>query len=196
MATGLGTRYRLIAWVTVTTSEPRDVGADRLRDARRFADLVHGRLVELGRTVGVAESLTGGLISVLLTEAPATSVTFRGGLVVYGTDVKHTIAGVRADDLTEHGAVHPVVAEQLASAARDRLGADYGIGATGVAGPGDQDGHPVGEVFMAIASPSAVTVNRYQFDGNREEVRLAAAAAALSDLLDVVQADVEAYEQA
>jgi nicotinamide-nucleotide amidase len=167
-----------------------------LRDARRFADLVHGRLVELGRTVGVAESLTGGLISVLLTEAPATSVTFRGGLVVYGTDVKHTIAGVRADDLTEHGAVHPVVAEQLASAARDRLGADYGIGATGVAGPGDQDGHPVGEVFMAIASPSAVTVNRYQFDGNREEVRLAAAAAALSDLLDVVQADVEAYEQA
>jgi nicotinamide-nucleotide amidase len=165
---------------------------ERLRDARWFADLAHGRLVEAGRTVGVAESLTGGLISVLLTEAPGTSVTFRGGLVVYGTDVKHSIAGVRADDLAKHGAVHRVIAEQLASGARDRLSADYGIGATGVAGPGAQDGRPVGEVFIAIASGSAITARRYEFTGSRAQIRLAAAAAALSDLTDTLRADAEA----
>lgn len=172
----------------VSNGRSPDVTADRLQDARRYADIAHGRLVEAGRTVAVAESLTGGLISVFLTEAPGTSVTFRGGLVVYGTDVKHTIAGVSEDDLAEHGAVHPVVAEQLASGVRDRLGADYGIGATGVAGPGDQDGRPVGEVFIAIASEAGVTAKKYEFAGSREQIRLAAAAAALSDLIGTLQA--------
>jgi PncC family amidohydrolase len=61
--------------------------------------------VELGQTVGVAESLTGGLISSLLTESPGTSVTFRGGLVVYAPDLKHSIAGVRRHDLERHASV-------------------------------------------------------------------------------------------
>jgi nicotinamide-nucleotide amidase len=152
-----------------------------------LADVAHGRLVELGQTVAVAESLTGGLISVLLTESPGTSVTFRGGLVVYATDVKHPVAGVSNEDLKRHGPVHGLIAEQLASGARERLGADYGVGATGVAGPGDQGGRSVGEVFVAVASDAQVAAKRYQFDGNRSEVRMAAAAAALSDLLDVLE---------
>ncbi|WP_018639858.1 CinA family protein [Parafrankia elaeagni] len=77
-------------------------------DALRLADLVHGRLVTLGRTVSVAESLTGGLISALLTEAPGTSTTFRGGLVVYATDLKNTAAGVDRGDLDRHGPVRPL----------------------------------------------------------------------------------------
>jgi nicotinamide-nucleotide amidase len=82
------------------TDSPRDSSgpshpacSETLNEARRFADLIHGRLVALGQTVAAAESLTGGLISALLTEMAATTVTFRGGLVVYATDVKHSIAG-------------------------------------------------------------------------------------------------------
>jgi nicotinamide-nucleotide amidase len=169
------------------SADGSEVGwAEGLGQARRFADLAHGRLVELGRTVAVAESLTGGLISAVLTEAPGTSVTFRGGLVVYSTDLKHSVAGVDDQDLDEHGPVHNVIAEQLASNARTRLGASYGIGATGVAGPGEQAGHPVGEVFIAIATGTAVEVKRYEFDGTRQEIRMAAVTAALSDLVGVL----------
>lgn len=159
----------------------------RLQEARRLADVAHGRLVELGQTVAVAESLTGGLISVLLTEAPGTSVTFRGGLVVYATDVKHPVAGVRNEDLKRHGPVHARIAEQLASGARERLSADYGVGATGVAGPGNQGGRSVGEVFVAVATVTQVAAKRYHFDGNRSEIRMAAVAAALSELLEVLE---------
>jgi nicotinamide-nucleotide amidase len=162
--------------------------SDVLKEGRRFADLVHGRLVALGQTVAAAESLTGGLISVLLTEMAGTTVTFRGGLVVYATDVKHSLAGVNDQQLAEHGPVHSVIAKELACQARQKLNADYGIGVTGVAGPGEQDGHPVGEVFIAIASDTAVEVKRYGFDGTRGDIRMATTAAALSDLLDVLNA--------
>jgi nicotinamide-nucleotide amidase len=158
------------------------------REARRFADLAHGRLVELGRTVAVAESLTGGLISMLLTEAPGTSVTFRGGLVVYATDLKHAVAGVDEDALAKHGPVHDVIAEQLASGVCDRMEADYGIGVTGVAGPGGQDNSPIGEVFVAVAGDGDVVSNRHRFDGTRNEIRLATAAAVLSDFVAVLEA--------
>ncbi|WP_066070510.1 CinA family protein [Frankia sp. EI5c] len=151
-----------------------------------MADLVHGRLVESGRTVAVAESLTGGLISAFLTTSPGTNVTFRGGLVVYATDLKCTAAGVRPEDLERHGPVHPLIAEQLASGARERLSADYGVGVTGVAGPGAQGGRPVGEVLVAVGSAAGTSVRRHEFDGDRDAVRIAAAAAALGDLVDVL----------
>jgi nicotinamide-nucleotide amidase len=169
----------------VTRTGTGNVGR-RWQEGRRFADIAHGRLVELGQTVGVAESLTGGLICSLLTEAPGTSVTFRGGLVVYSTDLKHSIAGVATDDLEKHGPVHSVVAEQLASGARQRLQADYGIGATGVAGPGGQNDRKVGEVFIAVASASGVSAKRYEFDGSRDEIRITTVATALSDLVDAL----------
>ncbi len=164
------------------------VGGQHWQEARRFADLAHGRLVEQGRTVAVAESLTGGLISVLLTEAPGTSVTFRGGVVVYATDLKHTIAGVDEDALDKHGPVHSVIAEQMASGVCDRMRADYGIGVTGVAGPGRQDDSPIGEVFVAIAVDGEVACSRHKFDGTRNEIRLATAAAALSDFVAALEA--------
>src|SRR3954452_2814799 len=107
-----------------------DADVDAWQLARGHADRAHSRLVELGRTVATAESLTGGLLGVLLTEAPATSVTFRGGLIVYEADSKHRMAGVDGLLLDEHGPVHPVVAEQLAVGVRDRFDADFGIGIT------------------------------------------------------------------
>lgn len=170
-------------------NSPADV--DALQEARRHADQVHSRLVELGATVATAESLTGGLIGALLTEAPATSATFRGGLIVYGVDTKNHMTGVEADLLREHGPVHPAVAEQLATGARERVDADYGIGVTGVAGPGTQGGRPVGEVHIGIASPTGVTSREYHFEGNRHDIRAATASAALADLLAELEQQLE-----
>lgn len=106
--------------------------------------------------------------------------------MVYATDLKHSIVGVRRHDLERYGPVHGVVAAQLASGARLRLEADYGIAATGVAGPADQGPRSVGEVFIAVASEVSVTSTRYEFDGSRHDIRIATVVAALSDLVDVL----------
>ena len=139
-------------------------------DAGELVEL-HARLRRLGATVGVAESLTGGLLCATLTCTAGASVTVRGGLVVYATALKSSLAGVSADLLAERGAVDPDVASALAVGARDRLGATFGVGVTGVAGPDAQDGKPVGTVFAAVAGPDRVRVEAVQLSGTRTEIR-------------------------
>jgi nicotinamide-nucleotide amidase len=130
----------------------------------------------------VAESLTGGLLAAALTDTPGASATFRGGLVVYATDLKARLAGVPAPLLHAQGAVSPDVAAALAGGVRDRLGASYGLGLTGVAGPEPQQGVPVGTVYLGLATPRGGQVRRLALPGDRAAVRAAAVAAAL-DLL-------------
>ncbi len=103
-------------------------------------------------TVAAAESLTGGLLTALLTEVPGASAVVRGGLVVYATELKHALAGVDARLLRARGPVHPEVAFELADGARTACGAVLGLGLTGVAGPEPQDGVPVGTWFVAVSS--------------------------------------------
>jgi nicotinamide-nucleotide amidase len=141
------------------------------------------RLRDAGATVAVAESLTGGLLSAALSDPPGASAVLRGGLVVYATDLKASLAGVDATLLAEHGAVHPEVARQLAIGVRGRLGATYGLGVTGVAGPDPQDGMPVGTVFAAVASAAGETVRDLRLEGDRAGIRHAAVLATLA-LLD------------
>ncbi len=143
---------------------------------------VHADLRELGATIAVAESLTGGLLTAALTSTAGASETVRGGLVVYATDLKATMAGVPADLLAERGAVDPDVALALARGVRTRLGATYGLGVTGVAGPDPQDGKPVGTVFLAIAGPSDEIVAERTFSGDRAAIRSAAVDATLDVL--------------
>ena len=102
-----------------------------------------------GETLAVAESLTGGLLAATLVDVPGASQVFRGGLVVYATDLKATLAGVPAELLDERGPVDPDVAVALADGARERCGADWGLATTGVAGPDPQDGMAVGTVYVA-----------------------------------------------
>ncbi|PXY28459.1 damage-inducible protein [Prauserella muralis] len=139
-------------------------------------------LIRRGETVATAESLTAGLVCATLTEVPGSSAAVRGGLVVYATDLKASLAGVDPALLAEHGAVHPEVAAQLAGGARRRCGADWGIGLTGVAGPDPQDGVPPGTVHVAVEGPSARTARTLELSGDRAAVRAASATAAL-DLL-------------
>lgn len=132
---------------------------------------LHHLLAARGATVAVAESLTGGLLTAALTDPAGASAVVRGGLVVYATDLKTTLAGVDPALLAERGAVHPDVALALATGARDRLAATYGIGVTGVAGPDEQDGIAVGTVHAALAGPRGVRVATERLTGTRADIR-------------------------
>ncbi|EWC58810.1 C-terminal domain of CinA type S [Actinokineospora spheciospongiae] len=132
-----------------------------------------------GETVATAESLTGGLLTAALTSVAGSSAVVRGGLVVYATDLKATLADVDADLLAERGPVDPDVAVALAEGARLRCAATYGVGLTGVAGPGPQDGKPVGTVYAALSGPDGTLLSSPVATGGREEVRSVAVRAAL-----------------
>jgi len=106
-----------------------------------------------GRTLAVAESLTGGAVAEAVVAVPGASLVLRGGVVAYATDLKVTQLEVPAELLARHGAVHPDVALAMARGVRRRLGADYGLSTTGVAGPDAQDGRPPGTVYVAVDGP-------------------------------------------
>ncbi|MEJ7649849.1 MAG: CinA family protein [Nakamurella sp.] len=115
------------------------------------AAAVIGALRAAGQTVAAAESLTGGLVTATLTAVSGSSDVVRGGLVVYATELKHTLARVPEDLLESRGPVDPDVAAALAAGARDICGASLGLGLTGVAGPAAQHGHRPGTWFVALA---------------------------------------------
>jgi nicotinamide-nucleotide amidase len=156
-------------------------------DSRVAAAAAVHRLVERRETLATAESLTGGLVAATVVEIPGVSAVFRGGLVVYATDLKHRLAGVPEDLLAERGPVDPDVALALAAGARERCGADWGIATTGVAGPDPQDGKPVGMVLVAVAGPSGATVRELKLDGNRAVIRTESVTAVLGLLAEQLQ---------
>lgn len=145
-----------------------------------IAEPVIRRLAARGETLAVAESLTGGLLAATIVEVPGASAVFRGGLVVYATDLKATLAGVPAALLAERGPVDPDVALALAAGARARCGADWGLATTGVAGPAAPDGIPVGTVFVACAGPDGLAeVRVLRLGPDRAAVRRGTVEAAL-----------------
>jgi nicotinamide-nucleotide amidase len=143
-----------------------------------LAQDIIAELVRRELTIAVAESLTGGLLVAELISVPGASRVVRGGVVAYDTALKHSLLGVDADLLAEHGAVHPDVARQMAVGVRERLqvggvAASIGLSTTGVAGPDPQDGQPVGTVFVGIALGDLVTVLDLRLEGSREAIRRA-----------------------
>jgi len=150
------------------------------------AEQVVAALVERGLTVGVAESLTGGLVAAAITDVPGASAVLRGGVVAYATDVKVSVLGVDGAVVAAHGAVHELVARQMAVGVARLLGADVGVATTGVAGPDSQDGQPPGRVFVAAAVGERVRVLDLTLPGDRSEVRRAAVEQALALVLRLV----------
>jgi nicotinamide-nucleotide amidase len=125
-----------------------------------------------GRTVATAESCTGGLMAGRLTEEAGSSAYVLGGLVAYSNEAKTALAGVPEELIARHGAVSPEVARALAAGARTRLGADFGIGITGIAGPGGATpGKPVGTVCICVSSDDAVRERTVHLPGSRADVR-------------------------
>ncbi|MFM7060455.1 MAG: competence/damage-inducible protein A [Actinomycetes bacterium] len=136
-------------------------------DDEKMEHAVLARLEARGWTLGVAESLTGGLIGSRLANVPGASRTFRGTIGSYATAVKRSVLGVTAEHV-----VSAECAQQMAEAARDVLGADVGIAVTGVAGPGEQDDQPVGTVWFGLAIPGLPTETvSARLPGDRERIR-------------------------
>ncbi|SDU85862.1 competence/damage-inducible protein cinA [Microlunatus sagamiharensis] len=157
------------------------------------AEAVLAALRTRGLTLATAESLTGGLVGAALTAVGGSSDVYRGGVVCYATDLKATLAGVPADVLDAHGPVAPETAAALARGVARACGADVGLATTGVAGPSPQDGHPVGEVYVAAAlSGQEPEVRRLHLTGDREAVRAASVEAVLDLLLALADVLLEA----
>lgn len=141
-------------------------------DGSTVDDLVAVGLQARGATVATAESCTAGLLAGRLTERAGSSEWVRGGLVVYSNDAKVDLAGVPVELLDRVGAVSAEVALALAQGARERLGADVGVGITGIAGPGGAtDGKPVGLVLVCVDSAWGRRAERVVLPGSRHDVR-------------------------
>lgn len=126
-------------------------------------------LSNLGLTLAVAESCTGGLIGSLITDVPGSSRVFPGGVVAYANGPKRELLGVPADLLVAHGAVSREAAAAMAEGVRRALGTDIGVGVSGITGPtGGTPEKPIGTVFIACAAPSGVSVEHHQWTSDEE----------------------------
>lgn len=150
-------------------------------------DSLVARLRERGLTVAVAESLTGGQVVAELVGVAGVSAVLFGGVVAYNTAIKSSVLGVDGALLAEHGPVHAEVARQMADRVRSVLAVDgvsarVGLSTTGVAGPGPQDGHPAGTVFIGIALDDETDVWQLDLSGDRGAIRRAVVSELLTKL--------------
>ena len=154
------------------------------RDGGSLENVVGGLLRAHGFRVAIAESCTGGLVTSRLTDVPGASEYVDAGWTVYSNEAKVKLLGVDAGIIEQHGAVSEAVAEAMAVQARERSNVDYGIGVTGIAGPGGGSKEkPVGTVCLGLAAPDTdVRVRTVRFPGDRERIKFQASQAALDML--------------
>lgn len=145
-----------------------------------LANVVYRELRALDRTLAVAESCTGGLLSDTFTNIPGASKIFAGGVVCYTNDVKVSKVGVPESIVEQHGAVSAECAIAMASGIAERLSTDYGLSVTGYAGPeGGDDKNPVGTIHLGYHSPVGVWAKTVRYTGGRLDVKARAVHAAL-----------------
>jgi len=150
-------------------------------DNETLESVVGSLLTEKGLSLAVMESCTGGLLAATITDAPGASTYFKGGLVAYSNEAK-IACGIDARLIIDYGVVSAEVVQAMAEAARLRLGADIGIGITGVAGPDEVEGKPAGTVYMAVDSGRSKRVIKGSYLGDRARVKCRATTAALFEL--------------
>jgi nicotinamide-nucleotide amidase len=147
------------------------------------------------RTIAVAESCTGGLLTARLTNPPGASEYVLGGIVAYANEVKMAQADVASEEIERYGAVSEEVAKALAQGARTRLGADLGVGLTGIAGPdGGSEEKPVGLVWLSVVGPNDAQLTRsVHLPGDRADVRERAALVAMHLIRRLLSASGKAH---
>ena len=158
----------------------------QLPDQQIIGATLHAELLRRGLTLATAESLTGGALGDLVSAAPGASETYLGGVVSYATSVKVGLLGVRQETVEECGVVSAACAREMASGVRRLVGADWSVSTTGVAGPTQQEGKPVGTVFVGIAGPDGAVAHELHLEGDRAEIRERACSAAASTVLEHV----------
>lgn len=145
-------------------------------------------LKERELSVATAESCTGGLLGKCITDISGSSAVYPGGVISYCNRVKHEVLGVEQALLDRLGPVSMAVAQQMAAGVRRTVGADVGVGITGIAGPNsDETGRPVGLVYIGVSDGRTDIVREYRFDGDRNAVRTQAAEAAAELALELIQ---------
>lgn len=163
-------------------------------DNDTLASVVGDLLQTRNQTLGVMESLTGGLLSSALTDVKGSSGHFIGGLVTYSTDMKEWM-GVPKETVDRYGVVSEQTARAMAHAVCERLGTTFGIGITGVAGPGLQEDKPVGTVHIAVEGPEGVVTSMGPgWRGNRQDNKRYAVLTALNLLRQFLEGTVTPEE--
>jgi nicotinamide-nucleotide amidase len=145
-----------------------------------LATTVVNQLKKSGKTLAVAESLTGGGLGAAITEVAGSSEVFLGGITTYSDLSKSKLLEVSKKMITKHTAVSEEVAKEMAANARNLFKSDYAISTTGVAGPGKAYGKTAGTVWMAIASKKEVIAIELSISGDRATVRNATIESALA----------------
>ncbi len=141
---------------------------------------IHKRLIKSAKTIASAESCTGGLLSVLLTQLPGSSQYFILGVTVYSNQTKENILKIPALSIRKYGAVSEKTALAMAQNIRKLAKTDFGIAITGIAGPtGSTASKPIGTVFIALATKNKTVCKKFVFKGNRNSVRKQASLKAL-----------------
>lgn len=155
-------------------------GFTELQPIGDSAEKVVNMLTALGQTAATAESCTGGMVASAIVSVPGASSVFENGFITYCDQAKHRILGVSEDTLSEHTAVSAEVAAEMADGCVKAGQADLGLSVTGLAGPGGgTKDKPVGLVYIGCCYHDRLLVQEYHFEGDREEIRRQAAAAAL-----------------
>ncbi len=141
-------------------------------DVKDLTEVACKLLLEQGVTLATAESCTGGMIAQRITDLAGVSAVFKGGVVCYTNEVKRDLVGVSETLLTEYGAVSEPVCRGLAEGIRRKLGADLGLGVTGVAGPGSDDrGNPVGLIYVGLSDRAHTWVRELRLGPDRAQNR-------------------------
>lgn len=153
------------------------------RNGETMEEVVGTLLRELEMTVSVAESCTGGLIAMRITDVPGSSDYFMEGAVTYSNDAKMRVLGVPRETLESHGAVSSETAEAMAAGIRNTTGTDVAVSVTGIAGPdGGSEEKPVGTVFVGYADDVKARSIKFVFPGDRYLIRWRSSQAALDYL--------------
>jgi nicotinamide-nucleotide amidase len=186
---------RIVAGGGTPAAAAAMAGATAEEVRRRLGSLVYGQdgetlaaatgrlLRRRGGKLATAESCTGGMIGELVTGVAGSSDYYAGGVVSYANEVKRGVLGVAENLLRQHGAVSEPVAAAMADGCRRRLGTDWALAVTGIAGPGGGSAEkPVGLVYIALAGPKGTEVARHVFAGDRATIRLRSSLSALNML--------------
>ncbi|MDD5096886.1 MAG: CinA family protein [Candidatus Omnitrophica bacterium] len=146
----------------------------------KLANQLHHKLLKRKKTISVAESCTGGLLSSLLTKYPQASAYFLLGLVTYSNNSKEQILGIPKKIINQYGAVSEKTARLMAKNIRKKTNADFGVSITGIAGPtGATSSKPKGTVYIGLASKNKIICRLFLLPGNRQEIRRSAALKAI-----------------
>lgn len=146
-----------------------------------LAQVVVDLLKHHQKTVTAAESLTAGLFQATVADFPEASSIFKGGFVTYSAEQKANMLGISSEALSQNGVVSAATAKQMAQAAREKVGSDIAVSLTGVAGPDELEGQPVGTVFIGLATAEGVLAKKVAIGGrSRSDIRQIAVLHALN----------------